>query len=124
MLFEPTKDAGSTMGGGLLALGLFQVALGLGVRKFRPWSRWAATILSTLGLLAFPVGTLINAIVLSYLLSKKGATVFSPGYQSVIAATPHVKPKTSTAVWIILGVFLLIIVLGLIAILAAAFLKR
>ena len=124
MLFEPTKDAGSAMGGGLLALGLFQLALGLGVRKFRPWSRWAATILATLGLLAFPIGTLINALVLSYLLSKKGATVFSPDYQSVIAATPHVKPKTSIAVWIVLGVFILIIVLGLIAILAATFLKR
>lgn len=124
MIFEPTKHAGSAMGGLLLVLGLFQLTLGLGVRKFRPWSRWAATILSTLGLLAFPVGTLINALVLGYLLSKKGATVFSPGYPSVIAATPHVKPKTSIAVWIVLGVFILIIVLGLIGILAAAFLKR
>lgn len=118
MIFEPTKDAGSAMGGILAALGVFQLALGLGVRKFRPWSRWAATTLSILGLLAFPVGTLINALVLSYLLSKKGATVFSPDYQSVIAATPYVKPKTSIAVWIVLGVFVLLIVLGLIGILA------
>jgi len=124
MISEPTKDAGSAMGGGLLALGLLQLALGLGVRKFRPWSRWAATILATLGLLAFPIGTLINALVLGYLLSKKGATVFSTDYQSVIAATPHVKPKTSIVVWIVLGVFILIIVLGLIGILAATFLKR
>lgn len=118
MIFEPATDAGSAMGGILVALGVFQLALGLSVRKFRPWSRWAATILSVLGLFAFPVGTLINALVLSYLLSKKGATVFSPDYQSVIAATPYVKPKTSIAVWIILGVFLLLIVIGLIGILA------
>jgi flagellar basal body-associated protein FliL len=44
--------------------------------------------------------------------------VFSPDYRRIITETPHVKYKTSIAVWIILGVFILIIVLGLIGILA------
>ncbi|MBL9157409.1 MAG: hypothetical protein JNJ70_08055 [Verrucomicrobiales bacterium] len=58
----------------------------------------------------FPVGTLINAIFLSYLLSKKGTYVLTEEYHGIIARTPHVKAKTSVA-----AVVLLVFVLALFA---------
>ena len=41
--------------------------------------------------------------------------VFSPEYQAVIAQTPHIRYRTSKVVWILLGLVLLIIVFGLVA---------
>ena len=69
----------------------------------------ASIILSALGLLAFPIGTIINLIILIILGSKKNRVVFSQDYQAIIAATPHVKYKTSKIVWIALGIFVLIV---------------
>lgn len=94
------------------------VFLGVALRKLKPWSRIPASILAGSGLLGFPVGTLINALILSYLLSKKGGVVFSPAYQEIIALTPHVKARTSWVVWLLLGicvVFLGILVITLFA---------
>jgi hypothetical protein len=48
-------------------------------------------VLSGIGLLGFPIGTLINGYILYLFLSKKGRTVFAPEYQEVIEATPHVS---------------------------------
>jgi hypothetical protein len=91
-------------------LGLFA---GYGVRALRPWGRIIGCILSGLGLLAIGLGTIINAYILYLFLSKKGRTIFSPGYKDVIAATPHVKYRTSIVIWILLGV--------IVAVAAAAF---
>jgi ABC-type multidrug transport system permease subunit len=63
-------------------------------------------------MLGFPIGTLINAYILYLFLSKKGRTVFSPGYQEVIAATPDVKYKTSIVVWIFIALVLAFIVIA------------
>ena len=75
-------------------------------------------MLSAIGLIGFPVGTLINAYVLYLLLSKKGRTIFTPAYLDVIAATPHVKYRTSIIVWIFLA---LIVVVMLAAVLVPMF---
>jgi hypothetical protein len=93
-------------------LGVAQFFAGWGVRAFRPWGRIAGCVLSGIGLLGFPVGTLINAYILYLFLSKKGRTIFSPGYQEVIAATPHVKYKTSVVVWIFIALVLAFIVIA------------
>jgi hypothetical protein len=61
-----------------------------------------------------PIGTLINAYILYLVFSRKGRTILSEDYQQVIAATPHIKYKTSIIVWIFLGL--------LVALLAIAFL--
>ena len=60
-------------------------------------------MLSAIGLLGFPIGTLINGYILYLFLSKKGRTIFAPAYQDVIAATPHVKYRTSIVIWIFLA---------------------
>lgn len=91
----------------------FQV--GLGLRRLRASVRTTAIVLACLGLLGFPLGTLINAVFLSYLLSQKGTYVLTEEYQGIIARTPHVKAKTSIA-----AVVLLVFVLALFAAVAAA----
>jgi hypothetical protein len=98
---------------GLLLAAVGQFFAGWGVRGFRRWGRVTGCVLSAIGLLGFPIGTLINAYILYLFLSKKGRTIFSPGYQDVIAATPHVKYRTSIVIWILLGV--------IVAVAAAAF---
>jgi hypothetical protein len=99
----------------LLTVGGLQLWVGLGLRKLRPWTRIAAGILSGIGLIAFPLGTLINGYILYLLFSKKGSTVFSADYQRVIADTPHIKYRTSILVWIVLGLLVLVVVGGIAA---------
>ncbi len=96
----------------VLALGMLQIWAGLKVRALQRGGRTAGAVLSGLGLLAFPLGTLINGYILWLFFSDKGKTVFSDAYKDVIAATPHVKAKTSIVVWIFLALLLGLLVLG------------
>lgn len=99
----------------LIGLSVAQIWVGIGVRRLRPWARICAGILSGIGLLGFPVGTIINGYILYLVFSEKGKTVFSPEYQEVIRPTPHIKYKTSIVVWIVLGILVLVIVGGITA---------
>ena len=47
--------------------------------------------------------------------SEKGNVVFSDHYKEVIAATPHVRYKTSIIVWILVIAFLTIMAIGVVA---------
>lgn len=89
--------------------GGLQLWAGLGLRRLRQPARTAAALISGIGLLGFPLGTLINGYILYLLFSKKGQFIFSDGYQRVIADTPHIKYRTSLVVWIIVGVLLVAI---------------
>ena len=60
-----------------LGLGALSAALFRGFRRLRPWVRIPATVLSVLGLLSVPIGTIINSYILYLLHSKKGRMVFS-----------------------------------------------
>jgi hypothetical protein len=91
----------------VLAVGMF--FMGRGIRALRRWARIVGSVLAAVGLLGFPIGTLINLYVLYLFLSKKGRTVFSPEYQDVIAATPDIKYRMSILVWIFLGLLVLLI---------------
>lgn len=113
-------DSGETTTEGLpavasvlfLLFAALQFQVGRWLRALNPKAKIPATILAIIGLLGFPIGTLINAYILYLLNSKKGVTVFSAEYAAVRAATPHIQYKTSVIVWIFLGL--------LIALLAAA----
>lgn len=96
-----------------LILSVVQIFTATGLRKLSGWARIPAGILSGLGLLAFPIGTIINGYVLYLLFSEKGSMVFSAEYQEIVAATPHIKYKTSIVVWVLIG--LVVLVLGIIA---------
>lgn len=90
-----------------LALGILLIATGRGVRRLQPWARTVAIVLSCIGLLGVPLGTLIHGYFLYLLLSAKGKRIFEPDYAAIFAATPHVKYRTSIVVWILLGILLL-----------------
>ncbi len=119
-VFMPATARGAAASGAFLsvvflALAAVQTWVGIGVRALKGWARIAAGILSGIGLLGFPLGTLINAYILYLLFSKKGTMVFSDEYKQVIQETPHIKYRTSIVVWICLGVLLLLIFLGVFA---------
>jgi len=120
MIANPPNN-GPPMGAILIPLGLvvmvisgFQFATGLGLRKIKSWSRIGGIILACIGLLGFPIGTLISGYLLYLLLSEKGKFIFSDQYREVMAATPHIKYKTSIIVWIFLGLLVFLILFGLV----------
>jgi len=105
------------MGAIFITLGAGQGVIGYGLRRLQRWARIPTVIFSCIGLLGFPIGTLINAYILVKVLGKQGQFVLTPEYQQIIAATPHVKRKTSIVVWVLL-IVLLIILIGIIAAIA------
>ena len=108
-LFDPQPSLGAKMTTSLacLALAGLQIWVALGLRQLRRPARIATIVLSTIGLLGVPIGTIINAYVLYLMLSRKGRTIFAPDYQTIIAATPEIRYRTSIIVWIALGLLLL-----------------
>ena len=94
----------------MLVAGCLVAACGLGLRQLRPWARVVATLCSLVGLLGFPWATLLSAYFLFLLLSRKGSTVFSADYQTVIAHTPEMEGRTPRMV-ITLGLLVLILYL-------------
>ena len=96
---------------GVLATGFF--VLGRALRTLRPGARTLTAILAGLGLLGFPLGTLINGYILWLVLSKKGQFIFSPEYAAIVEATPHVKYQTSLLVWIILAAAVILVLVGI-----------
>lgn len=94
---------------GLGALGVMQAAVAYGLFRLRRWAVIPATIISSIGLLMVPVGTLINGYILWLIWSAKGRTVLADEYKSIIAATPDVKLRTSSALWIVLIASLLVL---------------
>ena len=95
----------------MILLGVAYWKLGGLLRDLDPRGRMPATILSCIGLLGFPIGTLICAYILYLLNSKKAAVVFSDEYHRVIEATPEIKYRTSIIVIVLavlLGIFLLV----------------
>jgi hypothetical protein len=116
--------------------GCVSVALGLGLRRLRPWARWTQVVICSISLLwtAFVIvavalsgdnvgpliaGNLVVALipgVIFYLLvSRKGSVVFSPDYAEVVALTPHVRYKTSCIVKGLLILLLVVIIPGILA---------
>ncbi len=90
-------------------LGILQGFAAYGLRRLKSWARIPTTFLSVFGLIGFPVGTLISAYILYTLWSAKGRFVMTPEYKEIIAATPHVKRKTSMVLKVILIVLLLVL---------------
>jgi hypothetical protein len=95
--------------------------VGRGLRKLRPWARIASIVMSILGLLNPPTGTLVNIYILYLLFSEKGRRIFQSDYPEIVAATPDVKAKTSIVVWVFVG---LLVVALLAAVLVPVFAHR
>jgi GYF domain 2 len=102
--------AGAFFGLFLLAWSGVQIWLGLGLRRLRRNVRIGVTLFSVLGLLGFPLGTLINGYILYLLHSGKGKVVFSEPYRQVIAATPQIRYRTSPIAWLALAALVLVVI--------------
>ncbi len=72
-------------------------------------------IISAIGLLSFPCGTLISACLLYLFFSYKGEMVLSDRYEEIIQGTPHIKYKTLIIVWIFLFILIGVILAAIIA---------
>jgi hypothetical protein len=99
----------------LVVLAAANFVVGWGLRMLRIWARVPAIILAVIGLLGFPIGTLLNAYVLWLLASRKGRMVLSAEYASIVEATPHMKYRTPIVLWILLGLIVLLVVVLFVA---------
>jgi hypothetical protein len=99
----------------LLAWSALQIWLGRGLRQLRRNVRIGVTLFSVLGLLGFPLGTLINGYILYLLHSEKGKVVFSEAYRQVITATPQIRYRTSPVVWLVFAA-LVLVAMGLVGV--------
>ena len=98
----------------LLAIGVGQGVVAYGLRRLQSWSRIPTVIISCIGLIGIPIGTLISIYILVKILGKQGKFVMTPEYQRIIAATPGVKRRQSLVAWVLL-ILLIIILIGIIA---------
>jgi hypothetical protein len=116
IVFGPSLGRGSDfsfrliMGAVYFGFATLSLWLGYGFRKLDRRARIPAGIFSALGLLSFPIGTIINGYILYLIFSAKGSMVFSPEYKELIRQTPHIRYRTSIIVRI-----LLVLVLALFA---------
>lgn len=108
-----SDELGATATGGMiggmtifLLLGILMIFLGKWFRSLNPKLKIPGSILAALGLLQFPIGTLINGYILYLIHSQKGKMVLSAEYKDVIEATPDIKYKTSKVV-IVLGILVI-----------------
>ena len=98
-----------------VVLGLLQGATAIGLRRLQPWARIVGIVFSVIGLLGFPIGTLISAYILYLLASQKGNYIFTDEYRRVVEQTPHIKYRTSMIVIILLVILLILFVIGVVA---------
>ena len=123
--------------GGMALLLVIYGGIGYGLRNLQPWARWVNLVLTGLSLVvnaaqvvitaavspaaALPVliGAIIGSLIPGYIFylmaSAKGAMVFSREYREIVKATPYIKYKTSLLVKIILGLFIAMVVLAVVA---------
>ncbi len=85
------------------------VNTGIGIWKLRGRSRVVSIVLSVLGLISIPVGTIISVFVLYVMCSGKGQKVFSPSYQHVIAQTQQLRRNNLLIFGIVTGLVLLVL---------------
>ncbi|MFN7625876.1 MAG: hypothetical protein ACK5PZ_03525 [Pirellula sp.] len=107
----------AVMGGMFVGIGVFVLAVSMAqlyagwtMRKLDPKGKILAIIVTAIGLLGFPCGTLISAYTLYLLLSPKGEFIYSPQYKEIRAATPHIKYRSIVA-WVLLALILIFVVL-------------
>lgn len=113
-----TEKAGGLLPGALLVLlGVGVGIVGFRLRDLQSWARIPTIIISSLaiiyGLINLSLGVIIHIYILAKVMGKQGRFVMTPEYHRIIAATPHVKRKTSIIMKIALALLFLIL-LGII----------
>ena len=81
-------------------------AMAYGFRKLSSWVKIPGTLFATVGLLGFPIGTLINGYILYLIWCRQGRTILESGYQDIIRATPHVEYKRTIGDKVAFGILI------------------
>ena len=98
-----------------------QITTGIGLWNLRPWGRTMQIVLAVIGLIGFPVGTVISGLILYYLFrpgikvlfSGKPATELSPDERASLAEL------SASGVSVITVIIVILVVVGLCGILSA-----
>lgn len=72
----------------ILLFGILSVFAGWGLLRIKEWARWLSIIIGFFSLFAFPVGTIIGALIIWYLLKADVREVFDMAESGVIPAEP------------------------------------
>jgi uncharacterized membrane protein (DUF2068 family) len=70
--------------------GVLDLVTAVGLLRLRDWARWLAIVLAAMGLLAFPVGTIVGGFIIWYLLGDEAKQAFgaaSPSAEQIDHAT-------------------------------------
>lgn len=97
-----------------LVLTLIAAGVGWGFRSLAAWVRIPGSVLSGLGLLLFPFGTIVHGYILWLMWCAKGRRVLSPAWAEVRRQTPDLRYRRSVGDWIAL-VVIVGVPLGLLA---------
>lgn len=118
-----------------LGVALLNLALAYGLIRLQNWARWTTFgltifnlvlivgirifVTATTGKPGIPLPVLVIVLIIQgyiiYLtVSPKAEVVCSQEYKEIIARTPHIRYKTSIAVWILLGLICLVLALGVV----------
>ncbi|MFV2072811.1 MAG: type II secretion system protein GspG, partial [Thermoanaerobaculales bacterium] len=106
-----------------LAIGCLQIATGVGLWNLRSWGRTLQTVLAVIGLIAFPFGTIISALVLYYLY-RPGVKVLFSGKQAQDltpderAALVQLSSSGSELAIVIIGILVAVGLCGMVAAIA------
>jgi len=65
------------VGGALIVIGILDIVIGWGLWSLRKWARTAAIVLAVVGLISFPIGTIISIIILWYLFKPEIKACFA-----------------------------------------------
>lgn len=76
-------------------LGVAFALTGYWLRQFSASTRVSATLLSILSLALIPLGTIVGIYTLYNIHSKRGKLIFTPEYQDILDATPHISRLSS-----------------------------
>ena len=74
---------------------------GTRLRNLDPRGRVPAAVFNGIGLIGFPIGTLVSGYILYLLLSERGRRVLSIEYQGIVARTPHIRYRTPVVVLVV-----------------------
>ena len=116
----------------LLVLGGLQLACGIGLWKLEPYGRTIQLVLSWIGLLNIPFGTIISIFILWYLFkpgikllfSGKSTSQFTTDERAQLAAVTAGSSGVAVVVGVVVALFFGVFVIGIIAAIAIPGLLR
>lgn len=122
-LSGPVPALGAVVAAMFVALGALQLACGIGLWTLKPWGYTLQILLAVIGLIGFPIGTILSVCILVLFL-RPGAKVLFSG-RPATQLTPQEATDVATfgrsglAKAIVVLVVLMVLVLPLVGILAA-----